>query len=296
MKANVCFITYSFNFNSTEKEFTESLHLANDLVNKMSSDFIQFSISNDLINKFIEECYTLNKFIEVGALASIFYDRLMSKAKIIDLNSDELIEHTNIDPPEHENRYLSIYGNMIPGINETDKNKIIFTVQDLINYSKSIVIMNTYNAQGYADAFKNIYRNLVFHPNYNKIDQITSGCKNFIIGIFEMFDVMNSYTPKDGDPKEDISYLNTQIKFLTCEEGGSKKRRKTEDTKLDFSFDFKDSQSMYNCEYHCKLEYMDDQYKTGKYHNNNRMYFGFYKTNNPENINRILIAHLGGHL
>ncbi|MEZ8651691.1 hypothetical protein AB6D92_22305 [Vibrio splendidus] len=139
-----------------------------------------------------------------------------------------------------------------------------------------------------------MYRNLVFHPQYNDLDNITGGCVNFLEGIFEMFDEMNGFQPQDGDTEKDIKYLNKKIKFTTCEEGGGKKQRKTKDKKLDFEFEVDGVKTEYNCEFHCKLEYVDGQYKIGKYHKDNRMYFGFYKSKGK--INRVLIAHLGDHL
>lgn len=236
MKANVCFITYSFDFDTTEEALTESVHLAAKLIEKMNSDFIQFSKSNDFDSKLIEEIYNSNKFIEKGALIAAFYDGGMSKARNISLDSKELISCINTNPSEHKNRWLSIYGAIPSEVGIIDRNKNIMTEMDLINHSKSIVLMNRYNSDEYALIFKSIYRNLIFHPNYNKINKITSGCENFINGIFEMFDVMNSYIPKEGDPKIDIDYLNTQMKFTTCEEGGAKIRRKNESNKLDFLF------------------------------------------------------------
>ena len=46
-----------------------------------------------------------------------------------------------------------------------------------------------------------------------------------------------------------------------------------------------------NCEFHYKLENMDDQY--GGKHFKNRIYVGFLKS---EEINKVLIAHIGEHL
>lgn len=296
MKANVCFIIYSFDFDGTEEALTESVSCASSFVAKMNSNFIKFSKSNDFYDKLVEEIYCPNKFIEVGALSSAFYDGPISKATQIDLNSNEIIECVNNNSPEYEQCWMSIYGNMPSTIHIVDSERVIINRKDLINYSKSIVQANKYNADDYAEVFVGVFRNLIFHPNFNSIAKIEGGCNNFINGIFEMFDVMNSYTPTGGDPKEALDYINSKIKFTTCEEGGAKKRRKTEENKLHFLFEIDSRKQKYNCEYHCKLEYKDSQYKNGEYHRGNRMYFGFYKSESPEKNNKFLIAHLGDHL
>jgi hypothetical protein len=297
MKSDVFFISGSFDFDSPIEELFSSLIEASVLVEKFSSEgFVKFSNSSDFYNDVIDKLYGPNSIPESGLLAALIYDGGMSKAAMRELTSNEIVDYLNQDVAAYEGFWLSIYGSLPDSITINNPERNVLNEIDIIEYSKSIIISNDYNSDGYADAFKGIYRNIEFHPNYNNIKNITGGCNNFINGILEMFDVINSRTPKDGDVKEDIDFFEKNIKFTTCEEGGGKKKRKTEDKKLNFTFSIDGVESLYNCEYHCKLEYIDKQYKKGKYHKDNRMYFGFYKPEGKKKSNKTLIAHLGGHL
>ncbi|EPB0664782.1 hypothetical protein ACQ90Y_002286 [Vibrio alginolyticus] len=295
MKADVFFILESFNFNGSVDGLIQSLSDAAALVKKMESDkFIRFSKSSDFYDTAIDKLYGPNAIPESGVIASLLYDGGMSKAKSRDLDSNDVIQIVNSSVPEKDNRWLSVYGVLPTTINISDTLRNINNEHDLINYSKCIILNCNLTSDEYADAFQGIYRNLIFHPDYNDISNIEGGCKNFINGIFEMFDTMNTYIPKDGDVKGDIDYIDKKIKFETCEEGGAKKRRKRPEDKLNFNFDIDGTVKEYNCEYHCKLHYFDGQHETGKRHVGNRMYFGFYKPESKDN--KFLIAHLGDHL
>jgi len=292
MKADVFFILDSFDFDGSVENLFSTLTEASALVNKVQSDkFVKFSKSSDFYDNAVNKLYGPNAAPEVGQLAALIYDGGMSKATIRDITSCKVVACINAEIAVHEEHWLSVYGTLPPSVNINDPIRNTISEADIIEYSKTIVLANKYDSNGYADAFEGIYRNLTFHPKYNDIQKITGGCDNFINGIFEMFDSMNSLTPKDNGVKEDIHFLDKSIKFTTCEEGGGKKKRK-----INFDFEINGSKQTYNCEYHCKLEYFDNQYKKGKYHNDNRMYFGFYKPESETEANKFLIAHLGDHL
>ncbi|PTP52275.1 hypothetical protein [Vibrio splendidus] len=295
MKADVFFVLDSFDFSVQIEELISNLTEASALVKKMESEkFIRFSKSSDFYDNAIDKLYGSNAVPESGALASLLYDGNIGRARTRDLNSSEVIRLVNNVIPEEDNRWLSIYGDLPVTIKITDSLRNTNTENELVDYSKHILINNKLTPNEYADAFEGIYRNLIFHPKYNDITNIAGGCKNFISGIFEMFDSMNEYIPKDGGVKSDVDYIDKRIKFETCEEGGGKKKRNTEEKKLDFFFEIDGDTKKYNCEYHCKLHYFDGQHETGKRHAGNRMYFGFYKP--QKGRNKFLIAHLGDHL
>ncbi|EGU37065.1 hypothetical protein [Vibrio scophthalmi] len=295
MKADVFFILDSFDFSGQIEKLISNLTEASALVKKMDSEkFIRFSKTSDFYDNAIDKLYGTNAVPEAGALASLLYDGNMSKARTRNLDSSEVIKLVNNTTPVEDNRWLCIYGELPVTVEIKDSLRNANNENELVAYSKHIVINNNLTSVEYADAFEGIYRNLIFHPKYNDVSNIAGGCKNFINGIFEMFDTMNCYVPKDGDVKGDVDYIDRRIKFETCEEGGGKKKRNTEEKKLDFFFEIDGDTKKYNCEYHCKLHYFDGQHETGKRHAGNRMYFGFYKPTIGQN--KFLIAHLGDHL
>ncbi len=294
MKVDIFFSSDSFDFDSPVEKLFESLAESTALIGRLDSElFIKFSKTSDFYDNTIEKLYGDNAIPESGLLSSLIYDGNMSKAKVRDVTSPDVIDLINGTTPEYDNCWLSLYGELATNININYSVRNVKTESDIMIFAKHTLQSNTYDEKGYADAFEGIYRNLIFHTDYNDIKNITGGCESFLHGILEMFDVMNCFIPSDGDVKGDVSRLNSKIKFTTCEEGGGKKNRKGED-KLDFKFEIDGIEKTYNCEFHCKLEYIDNQYKTGKYHKDNRMYFGFYNEENK--INKILIAHLGDHL
>lgn len=294
MKADIFFTLDSFNFNGPVDELINELTTASALVAKMRSDkFIQFSKSSDFYNSVTPMLYGPQAIPEAGTLASLIFDGKLNLAVNRNIDSSEVIDLVNKVLPVEEQRWISIFGHLPTTVTINYPKHNVKDEQDIIEFSKYVLRNNTLNSKQYSEAFEGIYRNLIFHPEYNDLDNITGGCDNFLEGIFEMFDQMNIHEPQDGDTKPDIDYLNTKIKFTTCEEGGAKKHRKDED-KLDFDFTINGVKKSYNCEYHCKLEYFDNQYKRGHYHNDNRMYFGFYKPDVGKN--KFLIAHLGDHL
>lgn len=295
MKANVFFTLHSFSFNGATGPLIESLVVASSIVKKMESDkFIQFSKSSDFYNDVTNKMYGPGAVPEAGVLMSLVYDGALNNTSTREFTSEEVVNIVNKQLPILDNRWVAIYGTLPDFININYPIRNVITEKNIIEYSKVIVKSNKLTPNEYSEAFEGIYRNFIFHPNYNDVNNISGGCDKFIDGVFEMFDAMNDHIPKDGDTEEDITHLNKKIKFTTCEEGGGKKGRKNNDKKLDFEFEIDGVKSDYNCEYHCKLEFMDGQYKTGKYHDDNRMYFGFYK---PEGkANKFLIAHLGDHL
>ncbi|ANQ17580.1 hypothetical protein [Vibrio natriegens] len=294
MKADIFFTLDSFNFNGPVEELFNELTKASVLIAKMNSDkFIRFSKSFDFYNSIVPMLYGPQSIPEAGAISSLVFDGQFNLAANREFDSSEVIALVNKALPVEEQRWLSIFGDLPTSVTINYPMRNVKDEQDIIEFSKDVLRNNNLNSKQYSEAFEGIYRNLIFHPEYNDLDNITGGCDNFLEGIFEMFDQMNIHEPQDGDPKPDIDYLNTKIKFTTCEEGGAKKHRKDED-KLDFNFTINGVQKSYNCEYHCKLEYFDNQYKKGHYYNDNRMYFGFYKPDSDKN--KFLIAHLGDHL
>ncbi|MDC5842152.1 hypothetical protein OPW33_22760 [Vibrio europaeus] len=294
MKSKLCFIPDSFSFDSGDAVLIEELDVAASLVDGMNSDFISFARSSDFDEFVGNELYCSDKFVEIGPLYSAIYDGDMNKAVAIGESSEEVLQCVNTALPTTENYWLSVYSSSPDKILVNFNERNITDEESLLFYSKHILLNNQYTAEEYGNAFKSFYKNLIFHQNYNDISSIESGCRDFINGILEMFDVMDAYSPVDGGAKTDIDYLNKNITFLTCEEGGGKKNRTTDEKNLKFNFLIDGKERKINCEFHCKLEYVDGQYKKGKYHKANRMYFGFWKPEDSKN--QITIAHLGGHL
>ncbi|MDK9758531.1 hypothetical protein KIV40_24860 [Vibrio sp. D173a] len=295
MKSSIFFISNSFNFDASVEDLVSSLSFAGTLIEKMESDkFISFFKSSDFYENAVNKIFGPNAIPESGLLSSLIYDGALNRAKCKSVDSSKILQLVNKEKPELDGNWISVFGDFPEPPKVNYENRKVNTEQDIINFSKGVVLENTYTCQEYSDVFEGIYRNLIFHPSYNDIENIDGGVENFISGILDMFDVMNSYVPTDGHTEQDIKFINGKIKFTTCEEGGGKKRRKNKESQLNFSFDIDGKIKSFNCEFHCKLEYFDNQYKKGKYHNNNRMYFGFNK--GIKDNNKILIAHLGSHL
>lgn len=290
MKENIVFIPTSFNFDGQVEELIPSITKASQLIKKLSSQgFITFSKSSDFYDTVISKIFGEDKIPEAGVLASLLYDGEMNCAKISDLDSHNIIRLVQLDQPILENNWIGIYGSLPNDIALTFKNRNVHSEENITDYGQSIIKNNNYSTDEYSNALKGLYTNLIFHQDYNHIIDIVGGHEKFADGIFEMFRFMNYYISNTNSVKEDISIIDSQIKFKTCEEGGGKKKRK-----ILFHFNIDGKSTQYNCEFHCKIEYFDGQYKIGKYHNSNRMYFGIYKPQGRES--KFLIAHIGGHL
>ncbi len=297
MKCNICFVDNSFDFSLKEEQVTESFAIAGALVDKMSSAFVQFSKSIDF-DQHAAEVITSGIYDEVGHLFSALYDGKMSSIFTLTIDSIEATNIANTPPSELDSRLLGLYGSegrVLTG----NEGRSIYGESCLVSYSSKILSENARDHREYAQAFKDVYTNLIFLTNsdeddllFNRINKIQGGFSNFIIGITTCLEFLNSYTIIPDDSLKNIDYINAGLEVPVTPEGTGKNSRKRDELKRDFYID-KVKYENINCEYHCKLGYVDGGLTNGKA-KPNRIYFGFLV---PDKSGpKIAIAHIGDHL
>jgi hypothetical protein len=104
---------------------------------------------------------------------------------------------------------------------------------------------------------------------------------------------MNSYEIIPHNSHFNINNLNAALSFSVTPEGKGKNKRKLKALKRDFFINNVEYKNV-NCEYHYKLERIDNSNGNGTYFFN-RIYFGFFNRFNGKNP-QIAIAHIGEHL
>lgn len=299
IKAGLCVIPQTFDFNSGVENLTLSLYNFISLRDKMASDFVTFNRSSDFYTKIAEEFSSGS--IENGWAMSFFFDGL-NKIDEIDLDVDELFKITNTFPPLHNSRWISLYTARTDMSLLINKQYVIKNEFDLVNYCTYIFSENKRDHSLYSEQIQEVYKNIIFlnypeHAQYKTFDSIKKmdgGYKYFQGGISRFLSFVNNYQVVPNDSRKNIENLNNSaLEFPVTPEGKGKNQRVMKALKRDFFINnvvYKDI----NCEFHYKLERVDGANGNGHYYFN-RIYFGFFKKLDPKNP-KICIAHIGEHL
>ena len=297
MDCNVFFVNNSFDLSLTVEKITESFAEASALIDKMSSDYVLFSKSNDF-DEHIASAIAMRNYDEMGHLFSAVYDGKMSSTFSSPANSIEVTDIANATPPELDARLLGLYSSEGQTLT-IDGERTIHNEFCLVSYCCGILAQNSRGHGEYAQAFKDIYTNLIFQTNSNedkllfdRINKMEGGFSNFIIGIMTCLTFLNRHSIIPDDSLKNIEQINAGLEVPVTPEGKGKGARKHNELKRDFYID-KVKYDNINCEFHCKLGYVDGAPTNGK-PKPNRIYFGFLTPDKSEP--RIAIAHIGDHL
>jgi hypothetical protein len=301
MKASVCFTPQSFDFNLNEEHILAYLKSASELVGKMSNGFVSFLKSSEFDSSAAEIIYQRESSFEAGAVMSLLYDQQMSKARIVELNEDEVINSVNATAPIHDSAWMSVYFSEPTDGLIYQPSRIIYSEKCLVDYCSEILVENPRAHNEYAKNLVEIYNNLIFLDNpklvrystFDSIRKIDGGYTKFIKGITDCLRYMNEYKVIAHDSKNNIDQLNACLDFPVTVEGGGKNKRIIKALKRNFLIDSVAYDDV-NCEYHYKLERIDGAKGNGTYYFN-RIYFGFFNRID-ENDPKIAIAHIGEHL
>lgn len=297
MKSNVCFVSNSFDLSRPVEDVTESFAKASALIKKMSTDFVLFSKANDFDDS-IAMAIATRGFDEMGHLYSAAYDGRMCSLVKSDFVSSKLTDISNKTPPELEHRWISLYSDVSTNQLTLSPIRTTYDEMSLVSYCTEILRKNVRSDDQYAYAFKDIYQNLFFRTNeegtrllFNRLNKISGGCKNFIIGITTCLEFMNGYSVIPNDSLKNIDEINGMLDVPVTPEGKGKGQRGKDELKRDFFINNVKYEHV-NCEFHCKLQYKDGAPPNGQ-PKPYRIYFGFVK---PGDLaERIAIAHIGEH-
>lgn len=301
MKASVCFTPQSFNFNLDEDHILAYLKSASELVGKMSNGFVSFLKSSEFDSNAAEIIFQRESSFEAGAVMSLLYDQQMSKASTIDLSESEVAHSVNATSPVHDGAWMSVYFSEPTDRLIYQPSRIIYSEKCLVDYCSEILVKNPRTHNEYAKSFVEIYKNLIFLDNpkllrnntFDSIRKIEGGYAKFIKGITDCLRYMNEYKVIAHDSKNNIDQLNACLDYPVTVEGGGKNERVIKALKRNFLINSVSYDDV-NCEYHYKLERIDEAKGKGTYYFN-RIYFGFFNRID-ENKPKIAIAHIGEHL
>ncbi|MDO6428628.1 hypothetical protein Q4489_16570 [Thalassotalea sp. 1_MG-2023] len=301
MKVGVCFTPNSFNFNLSQMDLVSSLKAVSNLIEKMDKGFVTFLKSNDFDEHAATEVYKQVDSLDAGAIMSLLYDQQMNKASTIPRNEPEVNTIVNAASPVYNSLWLSLYSYDIQKTLTTAANRTIHSEKSLVHYCSEVLVNITRSHNEYAEAFIQIYQNLLFLDNpqnssnktFDSIRKIEGGYTCFIKGITECLSYMNSYEIIPHDSHRNIANLNASLTFALTPEGTGKNKRQLKALKRDFLINGIEYKNV-NCEYHYKLERIDGANGNGTYFYN-RIYFGFFNRIDEE-APQIAIAHIGEHL
>lgn len=301
MKASVCFTPKSFNFNLCQDDIAFSLKSASALIKKMSQGFVTFFKSSDFDESAAIELFKQDASLDAGAVMSLLYDQQMSKASSIDLDEHSVTQHANTSPPVYLQTWISLYSSDINTVLTTNAARTVHSEECLVHYCSEVLVNNPRSHQEYADSFVEVFNNLIFldnpgHKNYKTFDSIRKmdgGYAQFIKGITDCLCYMNNYLIIPNDSLRNIGVINASLSVPVTPEGTGKNKRTIKALKRDFFIGKVDYKNV-NCEFHCKLDYIDGANGNGT-RLYNRIYFGFFNRIDPDKP-QIAIAHIGEHL
>lgn len=301
MKVRVCFTPKSFDFDAEQNVIALSLKASSALIKKMGEGFVTFSKSSDFDSHVATELFKQDSALDAGAVMSLLYDQDMGRANPIDLDEDAVTQKANINPPEYEQTWLSLYSSDFDTLLTVEPDRTIHSEKCLVDYCSEVLVRNPRTHGEYAESFVQIYKNLIFldnpnhtsHKTFDSIRKIKGGYICFIKGITDCLSFMNAYEIIPQDSQKNIENLNASLRFPVTPEGTGKNERTISALKRDFIVDGV-TYSNVNCEYHYKLERIDGAHGNGKYYFN-RIYFGFFNRIDPAKP-KIAIAHIGEHL
>ena len=304
MKANICFVSKSFDFSKEQESVALSIKASAELVQKyfQNDGFIAFSKSNDFDALAATELFQQPQHLDAGTIMGLLYDANMGKASIIaDLNSGDVIALVDSVEPVHDGAWMSLYSSDSNNTLTTQTHRNVSDDKSLVKFCSDVLVNNPRPHTEYAQDFVQLYQNLIFldypghkdNETFDIIRKIEGGYQSFIRGITDCLNFMDQYEIIPHDSQNNITNLNANLEFPVTPEGKGKNKRTIAALKRDFLIDNVEYKNV-NCEYHYKLEQIDGANGNGKYYFN-RIYFGFFNRIDPEKP-KIAIAHIGEHL
>lgn len=304
MKANICFVSESFDFSKEQESVALSIKTSSELVEKYfeNDGFITFSKANDFDALAANELYQQPQHLDAGAIMGLLYDSNMGKASIItELDSREVIALVDSDIPEHNGAWMSLFSSDSNNALTTQEHRNVSGDKSLIKFCSDVLVNNPRPHAKYAKDFVQLYQNLIFldypghkdNKTFDSIRKIEGGYQLFIRGITDCLNFMDQYEIIPRDSQNNLTNLNANLEFPVTPEGRGKNKRKIAALKRDFLIDNVEYKNV-NCEYHYKLERIDGANGNGTYYYN-RIYFGFFNRIDPDKP-KIAIAHIGEHL
>ncbi|MCG7546407.1 hypothetical protein [Pseudoalteromonas sp. Of7M-16] len=304
MKANICFVSDSFDFSKDQKSVALSIKATSELIEKYFEDdgFIAFAKAKDFDELAAIELFQQPQHLDAGTIMRLLYDANMGKATTItDLDSGEVKALVDLAKPEYNGAWMSLYSSDSNNALTAQKHRNVSGDKSLVVFCSNVLVNNQRTHSEYARDFVQLYQNLIFldypgHKNnetFDSIRKIEGGYQSFIQGITDCLNFMNQYEIIPRDSKNNIINLNANLDFPVTPEGKGKNKRTIAALKRDFLIDDVEYTNV-NCEYHYKLEHIDGANGKGTYYFN-RIYFGFFNRIDPENP-KIAIAHIGEHL
>ncbi|EIW8510306.1 hypothetical protein DV727_23815 [Klebsiella pneumoniae] len=118
------------------------------------------------------------------------------------------------------------------------------------------------------------------------------GYENFIGRITKFLLYANQFDLDPQEPLKNVKAMSTSLDFPVTPEGTGKNKRAIKALKRDFLYKGNEYKDV-NCEFHYKLEHVDN--KGDKTYYYNRVYFGFFNRIEEEKT-KIAVAHIGEHL
>jgi len=304
LRANVCFVSESFDFSKSQDVIARAVKASSDLVEKYyeSDGFVSFSKSSDFDEYAARELFKQPSHLDGGTLMGLLYDANMGKADTIkQLDSTNLVRLANAANPVHGDAWLSLYSSDSSVNLSTQPLHNVSDANTLVKFGSLVLASNKRSHDDYATSFVQLYKNLFFlehpkhstHKSFNSIRKTEGGYQSFIQGITDCLAFMDQYNVIPHDSQDNVKNLNAALDFSVTPEGGGKNKRTIKALKRDFLIDNVEYKSV-NCEYHYKLERIDGANGKGTYYFN-RIYFGFFNRIDPEKPS-IAIAHIGEHL
>ena len=294
MKAGVFLIPECFDFNTDILSLSSDLDLASKLVVNTRSEFIHFMKSREFDSKIAELLFSTSP--DYAGMMSRFYDQHLSKVIKMDINDDDIIDIINSEEPKYSNRLLSIFNTGKKDLNVKYVNRLIDSEIKMNDYCTDILLNYPRNDEQYCEDIQQVYKNLIFldYPEakefktFNSLKRMTGGYDNFLKAITNFLSYMNKFEFKTKDMMDTLKMMESDLGSPVTPEGGGKKSRSL---KRDFLINGKLYTNV-NCEFHLKLENVDDT-KGNRKHHKNRIYFGFIMISDK---NRVAIAHIGEHI
>ncbi|MDM9616867.1 hypothetical protein [Kosakonia cowanii] len=298
MKSRICFVPESFDLDKSDEDIYASLKNIKLIILSLDSDFIAFCNSADF------HTYVASKLITTSPdrayLMSQFYDIAMSKAETLDIASDEVVEITKNTPPVYKQRWTCLYHSSKKKPCNLNPERTVHSEKEIVDFCSEILVNNPPAHDDYAKYIQSIYKNIIFldypkHKNYktfNRLRHIDGGYENFIGRITQFLSYANEFDLDPREPLKNVKTMSTSLDFPVTPEGTGKNKREIKALKRDFLYKDKEYKDV-NCEFHYKLEHVDN--KGDKTYYYNRIYFGFFNRIEKEKT-KIAIAHIGEHL
>lgn len=275
-----------------DKKFDElliKLQSAGELVTKLNSDFVEFYQSSNF-NELDSTFYTRYSNYELGVLLKAIFDEGIGQATTSGNTEEDIrniLQNNNGVEGDNQNLLLSIDDYSFAG---EIAHLLVSTESAIVDWASNLLKTVNCNDALLGEYLQSTFANLLYYNDFNSLSNIKGGFHNFQKEIINFLHLLNFFELDDGSVAGDINRIDAQVTHVFCEEGGAKSTRSQGELKKEFTFKNKKYCNV-NCEYHYKLENMDDQ-KGGK-HFKNRIYIGFIKSGE---FKKIGIAHIGAHL